>query len=102
MLGSRFTVYTDNNFLAYIQTSKLGAKQICWLSKLFLFDFIILYRSGKPNKAADVLSLHPVDPDFKMNGVSDNDSKDPVMLLYATMCDIMKPVPGGQQNPICC
>ena len=43
LLGLKFTVYTDNNPLAYIQTSKLGASQICWLSKLALFDFNIIY-----------------------------------------------------------
>ena len=36
-LGSKFTVNTDNNPLAYIQTSKLGLSQIYWLSKLALF-----------------------------------------------------------------
>ena len=44
LLGSKFTVYTDNNPLAYIQTSKLGASQIHWLSKLALFDFNIIYQ----------------------------------------------------------
>ena len=29
LLGSKFTVYTDNNPLAYKQTSKLSASQIC-------------------------------------------------------------------------
>ena len=49
LLGSKFTVYADNNPLAYVQTSKLGASQICWLSKLALFDFNIIYRLGKTN-----------------------------------------------------
>ena len=43
LLGLKFTVYTDNNPLAYIQTSKLGASQICWLRKLALFNFNIIY-----------------------------------------------------------
>ena len=43
LLELKFTVYTDNNPLAYIQTSKLGASQIHWLSKLALFDFNIIY-----------------------------------------------------------
>ena len=43
LLGSKFTVYTDNNPLAYIQTSELSESQICWLSKLALFDFNIQY-----------------------------------------------------------
>ena len=32
LLGSKFTVFTDNNPLCYIQFSKLGAAQIYWLS----------------------------------------------------------------------
>ena len=36
LLGSKFTVFMDNNPLCYIQSSKLGAVQICWLSKLAL------------------------------------------------------------------
>ena len=53
LLGSNFTVNTNNYPLAYIQTSKLGASQICWFSKLALFDYNIIYRSGRTNKAAD-------------------------------------------------
>ena len=32
LLGSKFTVLTDNNPLCYVKTSKLGASQIRWLS----------------------------------------------------------------------
>ena len=56
LLGSKFTVYTDNNPLAYIKESKLGMAQIRWLSKLALFDFNIQYRSGKSNQAAELSS----------------------------------------------
>ena len=95
LLGSKFTVYTNNNPLAYIQTSKLGASQICWLSKLALFDFNIIYRSGKSNQAADALSQCP-EPNCKLESDddSDNDSSDPVVLSYATICDIIKLVLG--------
>ena len=95
LLGSKFTVYTDNNPLAYIQTSKLGASQICCLSELALFNFNIIYRSGKSNQAADTLSQHP-EPNCKLESDNDSDdaSNDPVMLSYATMCDIIKPVLG--------
>ena len=100
LLGSKFTVYTDNNPLAYIQTSKLGASQICWLSKLALVDFNIIYRSGKSNQAADALSWHP-EPNCKLESDddSDNDSSDPVMLSYATICDIIKQVLGDTKIP---
>ena len=100
LLGSKFTVYTDNNPLAYIQTSKLGASQICWLSELALFNFNIIYRSGKSNQAADALSQHP-EPNCKLESEddSDNDSSDPVMLSYATICDIIKLVLGDTKIP---
>ena len=59
LLGSKFTVFTDNNPLCYIKSSKLGATQIRWLSELALYDFDIVYRSGKSNLVADALSHHP-------------------------------------------
>ena len=101
LLGSKFTVYTDNNPLAYIQTSKLGASQIHWLSELALFDFNIIYRSGKSNQAADALSRCP-EPNCKLESDydSDNDSSDPVVLSYATICDIIKPVLGDTKIPL--
>ena len=43
VLGSKFTVFTDNNHLVYVKTSKLGAAQIRWLSELALYDFDIVY-----------------------------------------------------------
>ena len=56
LLGSKFTVYTNNNLLVYIKTSKLGAAQICWLSELALYDFNIIYQMGKSNLVTDALS----------------------------------------------
>ena len=55
LLGLKFTVYTDNNLLVYIKTSKLGAVQIRWLSELALYDFNIIYQMGKSNLVADAL-----------------------------------------------
>ena len=59
LLGSKFTVFTDNNPLCYIKSSKLGAAQICWLSELMLYDFDIVYHSGKSNSVTDALSRSP-------------------------------------------
>ena len=59
LLGSKFTVFMDNNPLCYIKSSKLGAAQIRWLSELALYDFDIVYRSGKSNLVADALSHCP-------------------------------------------
>ena len=36
LLGSKFTVFTNNNPLVYVKTSKLGTAQIHWLSELAL------------------------------------------------------------------
>ena len=59
LLGSKFTVFTDNNPLCYIKSSKLGATQIRWLSELALYNFDIVYRTGKSNLVADALSRRP-------------------------------------------
>ena len=72
LLGSKFTIYTDNNPLAYVKESKLGTTQIRWLSKLALFNFNIKYRSGKSNQAAEALSHHPMtDNEILSNSESD-------------------------------
>ena len=58
LLWSKLTVFIDNNPLCYIKSSKLGAAQICWLSELALYDFDIVYHSGKSNLVMDALSCH--------------------------------------------
>ncbi|CAB3992258.1 Transposon Ty3-I Gag-Pol poly, partial [Paramuricea clavata] len=59
LLGSNFTIYTDNNPLKYLQTAKLGAVEQRWASQLASFKFDIVYRSGKSNANADALSPLP-------------------------------------------
>ena len=59
LLDSKFTVFTDNNSLVYVKTSKLGAAQICWLSELALYNFNIVYHTGRSNLIADALSCRP-------------------------------------------
>ena len=98
MLELKFTIYTDNNPLAYIQTSKLGVSQICWLSEFAIFDYNIIYRSGRTNKAADALSWCP-EPHCKLESGTDTNSDDPVMLLYATICNIIRPDLGYTKIP---
>ena len=75
--------------------------QICWLSELALFDFNIIYRSGKSNQATDALSWHP-EPNCKLESDDDNDneSSNPVVLSYATICDIIKLVLGDTKIPL--
>ncbi|KAI4874714.1 hypothetical protein NFI96_007693 [Prochilodus magdalenae] len=62
LLGAKFTVFTDNNPLSYLQTAKLGAVEQRWASQLALFDFEIKYRPGGANRNADALSRQPEFP----------------------------------------
>ena len=72
LLGSKFTVFTDNNPLCYIWSSKLGAAQIHWLSKLVLYNFDTVHHTGKSNLVADALSRRPkVEKDLEKEVVSD-------------------------------
>ena len=76
LLGSKFTVFTNNNPLCYIWSSKLGATQIRWLSELAFYDFDIVYRTGKSNLVADALSRRPeVEKEMEREVVSDNDDE---------------------------
>ena len=88
LLGSRFTVYTDNSPLVYVKTSKLGAAQIRWLSELALFDFDIVYRTGRTNHVADALSQRPKDPNSSDES-SDSDSEDYETISYGTVCTLL-------------
>lgn len=57
LYGARFTVRTDNNPLTYVlTTAKLNATGHRWLSDLSAYDFDIIYRPGKANIDADLLS----------------------------------------------
>ena len=56
LLGSTFTVFTDNNPLVYLQSSKLGAYEQRWVSQLALFNFDIKFRRSTQNSNADGLS----------------------------------------------
>ena len=56
LIGSKIIAYTDNNPVSHLQTSKLGATELQWVTDLALFDYTIKYRSGKSNVNADSLS----------------------------------------------
>ena len=56
----KFTVYTGNNPLTYVQTTaKLDAPSKGWLAELASFNFDVVYRSGKSDTNADILSRLP-------------------------------------------
>lgn len=57
LYGARFTVRTDNNPLTYVlTTAKLNAHGHGWLSDLSVYNFDVIYRPGKNNIDADLLS----------------------------------------------
>ncbi|XP_068122518.1 uncharacterized protein [Hyperolius riggenbachi] len=60
--GVKFTIYTDNNPVAYLQTAKLGAMEQRWIARLAKFQFTIKYRPGRINGYADALSRFPYEP----------------------------------------
>ena len=96
LLGSKFTVFTDNNPLVYVKTSKLGAAQIRWLSELALYDFDIMYRTGHSNLVADALSRRPeVEGENHNQTGSDNDDEEWQAISYSTICEELEGVLGG-------
>ena len=96
-LGSKFIIYTNNNQLAYVKESKLGAAQIRWLSELALFDFDIKYRSGKLNQAADTLSRHPMTDNEIL---SDSESDGYKTISYTVMCNELSEIIKGEKLPL--
>ena len=83
LLGSKFTVFTDNNPLCYIKSSKLGAAQIRWLSELALYDFDIVYRTGKSNLVADALSRRPeVEDEIEKEVLPESDDEEWIAVSY--------------------
>ena len=87
LIGSWFTILTDNNPLTYVCMSRLGASQICWLSDLALFDFEIKYRAGKSNQAADMLSRCPSNSDSLSESSDDDEEWETVS--YGIVCQIL-------------
>ena len=97
LIGSKFTVFTDNNPLTYVCTSHLGAAQIRWLSNLLLFDFEIKYRAGKSNQAADALSWWPVNPNSSSESLHDDGEWETVS--YGMVCQILDHHLGSTKIP---
>ena len=96
LLGSKFTVFTDNNPLVYVKTSKLGAAQICWLSELALYDFDIVYLTGCSNLFTDALSHRPeVESKNHNQTCSDNEDEEWQAISYSAICEELEGIIGG-------
>ena len=78
----------DNNPLAYVMKSKLGASQIWWLSELALFNFVIKYQSGQSNRATDALSCLPFNPTCDDSFTeSEANSEECEVISYSSVCE---------------
>lgn len=76
LYGAKFTVLTDNNPLTYaLSKAKLDATGHRWLSSLAPYDFNIIYRPGKSNTDADILSRYPGNIDEQTEQVSSESIK---------------------------
>ena len=96
LLGSKFTIFTDNNPLVYVKTSKLGAAQIRWLSELALYDFDIVYRTGCSNLVADALSHRPeAEGENHNQACSDNDDEEWQAISYSAICEELQGIIDG-------
>ena len=83
LLGPKFTVFTDNNLLCYIKSSKLGATQIRWLNELALYNFDIIYRTTKSNLVTDALSCCPeVEEETKKETPPESDDDEWIAVSY--------------------
>ena len=101
LLGSKFTVFTDNNPLVYVKTSKLGAAQIRWLSELALYDFNIMYQTGCSNLVADALSHRPEsEGEVRDQTSSDNEDEEWQAISYATICEELEGLVSGGQDDV--
>lgn len=57
LMGHKFYIQTEHNSLKHLLDQRITTpKQQKWVSKLFGYDYEIIYRLEKENKAADALS----------------------------------------------
>ena len=80
----------------YVKTSKLGAAQIHWLSELALYDFDIVYHTGRSNLVADALSHRPEAEGENHNQTcSDNDDEEWQAISYSAIYKELQGIIGG-------
>lgn len=77
LANSKFTVYTDNLEMKYIQGLKdLNGRKGRWAMKLQSYDFEIVFKPGSKNGNADALSRRPYDSQLESSKGDKNDIKD--------------------------
>ena len=85
LLGSKFTIFTDNNPLCYIKSSKLGAAQIRWLSKLALYNSDVIYHTRRSNLVTNAVSRRPkVEKELEKEAILEDEDGDWIAVSYQT------------------
>jgi hypothetical protein len=57
LLGKRFHIKTDHQSLKYFLDQRLfSLEKQKWVTKLFVYDYEIIYKKGKDNVVTDALS----------------------------------------------
>ena len=96
LLGLKFSIFTNNNPLVYVKTSKLGTAQIRWLSELALYNFNIVYRKGRSNFITNALSCRPqVGSENHNQTCSDNEDEEWQAISYSAICEELEGIVGG-------
>ena len=83
LLGSKFTVFTDNNPLCYIKSSKLGAAQIRLAQQACVIRFRYCLSHRKSNLVADALSRRPeVEGEIEREVLPESDDEEWIAVSY--------------------
>ncbi|CAL1395604.1 unnamed protein product [Linum trigynum] len=61
LLGRQFFIRTDQRSLRFLlEQRNTTPEQQKWVSKLLVYDYVIIYKPGRENQAADALSRRPL------------------------------------------
>ena len=86
MYGKKFTLLTDHKPLVWFQNSKDPCSRVSrWRLKLAEYDFDVIYKAGKMNVNADVLSRNPIDDNNEKSKYLQDDDNDTFMTFQEKM-----------------
>ena len=96
LLGSEFTMYMDNNPLAYCQEEQIRVGSSDGLANLHCLILILNTETGKLNIAVDALSHFPYVPG-EMD--SDSDCEEYGTISYTMVCEELEEIIDGKNSP---
>lgn len=87
---SPFTVFTDNNPLAHLNTANLGAVEQRWVAQLAGFQFDVKYRPGRTNGNADGLSRWSLEDAIKDEEEEEEETAAPADVVVSVQSDVVQ------------